>query len=302
MEKITRLLPQTCIALIVSLSLTACTSIGRMPVDVNQQQAINQTNAIILTSQKNLEVEPMAAPTGNYGSAFGVTGLIATAVVNGAIVHHENKRTEQLFAPIHQNLADVDFNQQMKQQLSKELKTIKWLHFNKGHVYGEISLAKKNILTNESKGDAMVYVGLSYQLSHKALDALIMTADVEIYKKGTPRPTLIYQNKFQYIKKLDPRPIKETIKYWADNNAAKARQAMQTGIKVLSKTIAQDIQNPTANSNQHYPVNIWYTNIREGQAGLATGYLEEKIGDKNIIRDRFGDLTIVNDRLVIKRT
>lgn len=302
MEKITRLVPQACIALITSLSLTACTSIGRVPLDVNQQHTIHQANEILATNQKTLEVEPMASPSAAYGGAFGAPGIIAAAVINGAVVHSENKKAEKRFDPIHKNLVGVDFNQQMNQQLSKELKTIKWLHFNKGKVDGEVSLAKKNILINESKGDALVYVGLSYKLSHNTLDTLMMAADVEIYKKGVPRPTLIYQNKFQYFEKLAPLPINEAIKHWADNNAAKARQAMQTGIQFLSKAIAQDIQNPTTNSNMHYPVNIWYTDVREGHGIIEAGHLEEKIGDKNVVRNRFGELTIINDRLVTKRT
>lgn len=298
MEKIKNLIRRICTLLITLPLLTACAPLGRLPLDMTQRQTIHQTNQIVSTNQKNLEVEPVDPPSNAYTPSYGIGGALAVAIM-GKI---ENYNANQLLIPINQHLIDNHFNQQLSQQLAQELKTIKWLHFNDSELRPELSLARKNMLINTSPGDAMVYVALSYQLAQLTLDALIVTAEVEIHKKSQRKPILIYQNKFQYIEQIKPqKSAKEATRIWAEHHAAKIRQAMQTAIRLLAHAIAQDIQNNKSNAKMNYTPNIEYVDVNKTQTP-ASGHLENKIGDKTFIRNREGELIIVNDQLVKKKT
>ncbi|KTD53032.1 hypothetical protein [Legionella quateirensis] len=300
MEKIIKSGIQSLLCGITLLLLTACTSLGRVPLDTNQRPTIHQSKEILSTNQKNLELELMEST--NLAATGGTTNLVVGGVLGSMYAAHENKQAEQLFKPLRQDLSDTHFEQLMNQQISHQLKSIKWLHLNEHNLMPELTNEQKiNIANNATTvGDAVIYVDLSYKLSN-GLNALKVVAHVEIYRKELPKAVLIYKNEFQYMDKLDTlKSRQDNVDIWSENNAARMRQTMNTAALMLSKEIAADIQDPVQHHKSKRPTNVWYTNVfLKGGGGSA--YLKEIKGNKNVIRLKYGEIVILNDSLVERK-
>lgn len=291
MEKIIKQSFRAITSITAFLFLTACIPLGRMPLEIPLRQNIHKSQAIVSTHQDNLIVQPTESQP-VYPTGLGVTGVLVGAAVNGAIVANQNALDIQLFAPLRNSLEGEHFDEQMHQEVVHSLKPIPWLHLeNKNALMKVLDNGEKTTLTQHAKGDALIFVDFSYQLSARAYDALIVKADVQIYKKQTPKAVLIYKNDFKYIDQLHaPKSNTDNMRRWTENNGAYTRQAMYSAIELLSMAIAKDIADAKRRPNPKRPTNVWYTDYPHE----AMGYLERKIGDKAIIRDSYGDITIVN--------
>lgn len=299
MEKIIKSGIQSLVCGLTLLSLTACSSLGRVPLDVNQRQTIHQSKQILATNQKNLELE-LLKPT-NLATTGGTTSIVVGGVLGSMYASHENGQAEQLFKPLRQNLSNVHFEQMVNQQVSQKLKSIKWLHLNQHDLMSELSNKQKIIIADNATtiGDAIIYVDLSYKFSNR-LAALKVVADVAIYKKELPKAVLIYKNQFQYMDMLKfSKTRQENIRTWSKHNAARMRQSMNTAALMLSNEIAEDIQDPVQHRQSNRPTNVWYTDAISGGSGSA--YLKEQSGNKNIIRLKDGEIVVLNTFLVERK-
>lgn len=303
MEKILKLGKKAILPVLVSLCLTACIRITRLPLDVEQRKTINQSNEILSSSQKELQVEDLQ-PKFYYPAAPGIVGLFVGAGISLAITNNEDIRVYKATDPLRKILADYHFNDLMNQHFTKELSSIKWLRLNKKQVMDdELSDTQKRILTNnrEKIGDVMIYVDLSYKLSKLTLDTMVITADVDIYKKENPKAVLIYYNKFRYIDRLEPqKTMQDYVRTWSENHAARARQSMNSAIQLLSKAIVKDILDPGIKPNKKLPTNYWYSEGLYNNGALA-GRLEEKIDNKYVLRTNLGLIVIADARSVTRK-
>lgn len=302
MEKIIRLVSRTIFLTIIFLCLTACSTLNRVPLDVNQRQTIKQSNELLASDQEYLEVEKAQSNGAGVGGATaGIAGIVVGGVISAIVDNNTNKQNDKLFTPLKADLADEHFNQLMNQHLNKKLSSIKWLHLKKDGLINNLTQEQKRNLANKSDnlGDAIIYVDLSYKLSSTNLDALTVTADVEIYKKENPKTALIYKNTFKYIDQLEPKKTKqEYANIWSKHHGARARQSMNAAMQLLADAIMKDIQDPAIKPNKQHPTNVSYSDGAFGGVMNATGYLEEKIEDKYIIRTSMGDVVIVNEPFV----
>ena len=302
MEKILKLGKKAILPVLASLCLTACIRITRLPLDVEQRKTINQSNEILTSSQKELQVEDLQ-PKFYYPAAPGIVGLFVGAGISLAITNNEDIRVYKATDPLRKNLADYHFNDLMNQHLTKELSSIKWLRLNKKQVMDELSYTQKRILTNNRNkiGDVLIYVDLSYKLSKLSLDTMVITTEVDIYKKENPKAVLIYHNMFRYIDRLEPqKTMQDYIRTWSENHAARARQCMNSAIQLLSKAIVKDILDPGIKPNKKLPTNYWYS---EGQYtnGIPAARLEEKIDNKYVLRTNLGHIVIADERSVTRK-
>jgi hypothetical protein len=181
---------------IFNLFLSACT-IGRIPLNETKPQTIHQSQQVLASKQKNIEIEEIDsngyAPPG-VGTTAGVAGMVFASIV----AHHENVRNQQAITQLTQHFEDGYFNQLMNQSLNQELGNIKWLHITKHQVIKPLSVTEQ--INKLSKvGDAIIYVDFSYMLPNLAIDSLHVKAKVSIYQKELPKAVLIYQNSFTYI-------------------------------------------------------------------------------------------------------
>lgn len=286
---------------LMSFFLTSCMQIGRIPLDINQQKTINQSKEILITTQKKLDIEELN-PNVMYPGAVAAAGapaIIVGAVFNRIIVNNDIKRMNKITYTLHKNLTDFQFKETMNQELTKKLNTIKWLKLkpNQSEFMSKTLLgSEKRILTNNTgtEGDALIYVTLSYELS-RALNIMSVTADVQIYKKSSPKAVLIYQNDFEYMEQLpNQKSTEEYVHVWSKNHAEKARESMRSASQLLSMAIVNDIRTPEIKPNKNQPTNIWY---KQNNAA----HLEKKIGTKYILRTNLGSIVIANAPLVARK-
>jgi hypothetical protein len=189
----------------------------------------------------------------------------------------------------------------MNENLSQELKSVKWLHLNESKVTTPLRNSEKTIIANQlaQTGDAVIYVDMTYTISGLSLDALNVSANVSVYKKEIPKALLIYQNTFDYYDVLkSPNPNPNPIDTWAKNNASKLDRSMRQAIQMLSSSIAKDIQTPQIMPEKNHPSNIWYSTP---QSGTQTGYFEGTIKNKSVIRRSSGQIAIVNSSSVTQK-
>lgn len=302
MEKMVHLIAKIAVMILVSLDLTGCIQIYRLPLDINQRKKIVRSQEILCSSQKDIQVEQLN-PAVYYSAAPGILGLVVGAGINRAIVDNETHRANELIKPLHQNLIDYHFNEKLNQQLTKELSSITWLHLHKKQVTGELDEFQKRKLANQmsTPGDALIYVDLSYKLSKISLDTLIITAKVSIFRKENSQAILSYQNLFKYLDQL-PRQKKpqDYVQRWSEHQALRARDSMDTALRLISKIVVQDILDSSIRPKKNVPTTIWYNEGRQN-SGLAKAHLEEKIGNHYVLRTNFGYIIIASESLVSRK-
>lgn len=277
---------------IFSFALTSCT-IGRVPLDETQHTAIKQSQQVLVSEQKNIEIKKL--DSSGYGPAG--TGAIGVAITSIAI-NHANALNAQHIMPLSQHFQENHFNQLMSHNLSSELNTIKWLHLNDSKIsHKPLSAWERIDQANQLNelGGTFIYVDFSYQLQPQALNQLQIIADVSIYKKDKPKTTLIYQNSFKYIDTLEKKKNQDYLALWAEDNGKRMGQSMDEGIRMLAQLIAKDIQNPNAVPDKQHPTNVWY---EDSTSTANTGYFEKKQNGKTIVRNSRGEIVVLNSALV----
>jgi hypothetical protein len=293
MEKINKTLIKILVPIVSFFCLNACT-MERIPLTESQQKNIHHSQEQLYSPQKKLQVTE--SPNNGY---VPPNSGIAGAVIMSIAANAENARRNTLITPLQKDFINGHYNNFMNENLSQELKSVKWLHLNESKVTTPLRNSEKTTIANQlaQTGDAVIYVDMTYTIAGLSLDALNVSANVSVYKKEIPKALLIYQNTFDYydvLKSPNPNPIDT----WAKNNSSKLDRSMRQAIQMLSSSIAKDIQTPQIMPEKNHPSNIWYSTP---QSGTQTGYFEGTIKNKSVIRRSSGQIAIVNSSSVTQK-
>lgn len=180
----------------------------------------------------------------------------------------------------------------MNQHIARQLAQLKWIHFKHAQLIKGLDDydTKKTAKTIALAHDALLHIDLSYYLSESKA-ALVMVARASLYKKEAGKSQIIYENKFTYCDELSESKTQPNfLNRWEADNAALLKNSMSTAINLLTSLIIEDMLDPSIKPKPNRPTDTWYSaNNLHG-----SGYLEKRMSNKYVLRDRFGGLLILN--------
>jgi hypothetical protein len=240
-------------ALFLAMTLGACaTTPAHVALSPKAEDNFASTEVVAPISQSEIYVyvPPTTAGQGN--------GLIG-ALIDAGVDSYRAGTAEKDVKTLRDAVVDMNFDTDMKNQLTDSLSKIAWLHVDKVRVIKELTRKMLDDTVTGSKDGAVMVAFSDYHLSNDGRQ-LFVVVNVDLYansaawapfklpgaKADAPSDpsNSLYRNSFTFQATLPGPPAKRDVNMaaWSANNGAAFRTAMKLAEEKLGQMIATDVQ------------------------------------------------------------
>ncbi|HLB56536.1 MAG TPA: hypothetical protein VJK30_04325 [Coxiellaceae bacterium] len=252
-----------CIILFPVLLLLAACAIEpqRQALSTQNKKKIHSTQAVLNTTQKGIRLEQNDMFTSNRPDPYDPmdSGPIVTSsspvaidltsdVILSSIQNHDISGSKKEITPVRNALGNFNYINYFRSDLQENLSTLSWLKLAQIKTKYNIKQGERKVV-DATKENSTLFVGTTYALN-STFERLEVIAYVKLDEKSKNGKSLntLYKNNFYYIYRLTSNNKKENKLVWVQNNASLLKSKLRDASSMLSKQIADDINNSNLSS------------------------------------------------------
>jgi hypothetical protein len=189
-------------------------------------------------------------------------GGLIPALIDVAVDNHRTKKAESSILPLRDGLAGYDFPKTFETAMCQRLETAGWMELDKVTVTNVVSKESFEQKLSGSGAQSVLFVTCRYFLDPD-LNTVNISADTELLptpKLGAPKDSsdkALYRSTVAYKKSTDAKMSGEdAVKYWANNNGTRIREALDEGIKIVTNKIASEMRIDNASADKSSPEKV----------------------------------------------
>lgn len=254
------------LAFAVSILLTACQSVYRVPLDARAADNLESV-PVSLTASQRLDAQIKGSNAGAIGGAgFGFIGGLVGGLVDAAVMKQQNDEKEKLIAQARDAWHEVPWVEPAANQLREAFSAVTW-----------ISDAPVTVVTtdgtaslNEHDFSGLRGTELFFFVSHRFspdfrrvgfhVDCVLATTEKNLVPLGKAvknGPIALYHNYCTIEIPLDVAPAEENgcLEAWVANDFERLLSAINLASGYLSKAFAHDLS-PVSEKISSYPSEV----------------------------------------------
>jgi hypothetical protein len=228
------MLMRTTMAGALALSLAACGTPMRVPMDPLAKSRLGEVKVIEVLAQDEVVVRP--PPSASAGAAGGLLGV----VIESKVGESRQNDLQAALTPFYASVDDFDFRSQFNASLSTALAQDKSIRV------GQVEHASQKLLDTELKkqrnalpaGNALMVCTTDYTFSPD-FTRLSITTRVEMTQPGAVEP--LFKNTYFYQSAGLGKGGSESLSAWGENKGARYRSAAGEGASQIARMIGLDL-------------------------------------------------------------
>jgi len=225
------MLTRTIMAGALALSLAACGTPMRVPLDPLAKSRLGEVKVIDILTQDEVVVRPPPSTAGG-----GLIGMI----IESKVGESRQNALQAALAPFYASVDDFDFRTQFDTSLSTALAQDKSIRI------GQVQQTSQRLADAELKkrrevlaaGNALMVCTTDYTFSPDFTRLSILTR-VQMTQPGVAEP--VFQNSYFYQSASLGKGGNESLGAWAENKGARYRSAASEGAGQIARMIGLDL-------------------------------------------------------------
>jgi len=230
------------LVLVVGLLGGCATTKSPVPFSAEAAKQVKTLDLCIGLTQQEIYAEIQKSHVAMYTGGGLIPALIDVAVDN-----HRTKKAESLILPVRQGLAGYDFSKKFETALCERLRSASRPELNKVTITNVVSEEHFQQILSASGAQSVLFVTCRYSFDPDFTSVNLFAA-TEVLPTSKLSPSkdssdkALYRSTVTYRKSAEAGLSKEeAVKYWAQDNGARTREALDNGIEFVVYKIASEM-------------------------------------------------------------